>query len=95
MVLAESRGAALNKGFADIKKSGGNSGFRSKVGVRLQLGVRLVIQDLRYVQWRSGLKLWTRLQTLNYENETMWCCVEPWASLFTRHCSNSLSCVNK
>ena len=47
MVLAQSRGAALNKGFADIKKSGGNSGFRSKVGVRLQLGVRLVIQDLR------------------------------------------------
>jgi hypothetical protein len=49
MVLAQSRGAALNKGFADIKKSGGNSGFRSKVGVRLQLGVRLVIQDLRYL----------------------------------------------
>ena len=48
MVLAQSRGTALNKGFADIKKSGGNSGFRSKVGVRLQLGVRLVIQDLRY-----------------------------------------------
>ncbi|KAK2160705.1 hypothetical protein NP493_1627g01028 [Ridgeia piscesae] len=24
----------------------------------------------------------------------MCCCVEPWASLFTRHCSNSLSCVN-
>ena len=43
---------------------------------------------INYVQWRSGLKLWTRLQTLNYENETMWCCVEPWASLFTRHCSN-------
>ena len=43
MVLAQSRGAALNKGFADIKKSGGNS----KVRVRLQLGVRLVIQDLR------------------------------------------------
>ena len=35
MVLAQSRGAALNKGFADIKQSGGNSGFRSKVGVRL------------------------------------------------------------
>ena len=51
MVLAQSRGAALNKGFADIKKSGGNSGFRSKIGVRLQLGVRLVIQDLRgYLQ---------------------------------------------
>ena len=59
MVLAQSRGAVkphpdfepipltANKGFADIKKSGGNSGFRSKVGVRLQLGVRLVIQDLR------------------------------------------------
>ena len=49
MVLAQSRGAALNKSFADIKQNGGNSGFRSKVGVRLQLGVRLVIQDLRYV----------------------------------------------
>ena len=35
MVLAQSRGAALNKGFADIKQRGGNSGFRSKVGVRL------------------------------------------------------------
>ena len=35
MALAESRGAALNKGFADIKQRGGNSGFRSKVGVRL------------------------------------------------------------
>ena len=35
MVLAQSRGAALNKGFADIKQSGRNSGFRSKVGVQL------------------------------------------------------------
>ena len=61
----------------------------------LQLYVNLQIHQPMYVQWRSGLKLWTRLQTLNYENETMWCCVEPWASLFTRHCSNSLSCVNK
>ena len=34
-VLAQSRGAALNKGFADIKQCGRNSGFRSKVGVRL------------------------------------------------------------
>ena len=33
--------------------------------------------------------------TFNYENETMCCCVEPWASLFTRHCSSSLSCVSK
>ena len=35
MVLAQSWGAALNTGFADIKQRGRNSGFRSKVGVRL------------------------------------------------------------
>jgi hypothetical protein len=35
MVLAQSRVAALNKGFADIKQSGGNSGFWAKVGVQL------------------------------------------------------------
>ena len=35
MALAQSWGAALNKGFAYIEQHGGNSGFRSKVGVRL------------------------------------------------------------
>ena len=33
MVLAQSQGAALIKGFADIKQRGRNSRFRSKVGV--------------------------------------------------------------
>ena len=35
VLLAQSRGAALIKGFADTKQHGRNSGFRSKVGVRL------------------------------------------------------------
>ena len=57
------------------------------------MGSRFVYFCVRRPQWLRGTASHSRLRGPGFESCAA--VLKPWASLFTTHCSSSLSCINE